>query len=99
MFEGTDVKWLCMNQILLYPPLIPCLELKQFRELGYFVFPFHSYDVFVLLNTSALSGTLFSVWSTRIQRNTPCNFFLVRKAFFCFVGILAYRIPDRKDFI
>lgn len=84
--------------------------IKLLREVGYFVFPFHSYDVFVLLKyvDYALSGTIYfqsgrpmpTRLFNRIQSNTPCNFFLYRKLF-SLVGILAgtvaYRTPGRKD--
>ena len=94
-------------------PLVSAINsmfgVKRFREVRYFVFPFQSYDVFVLYVDYALSGTIYfqsgrpmpNRLFNRIQSNTPCNFFLYGKLFSLVVGILAgtvaYRTPGRKD--
>lgn len=92
-------------------PLVSAINsmfgVKQFKEVGYFIFPFHLYDVFKYVDY-ALSGTIYFQCGrpmpnrlfNRIQSNTPGNFVLYGKLF-SFVGILArtvaYRTPGRKD--
>lgn len=103
------MKWLSTNQNLLYPPLIPCLELNS---LGSGVLrisvPFIWRICLAKYVDYALSGTIYfqsgrpmsNRLFNRIQTNTPCNFFLYGKLF-SLVGILtgtvAYRTPGRKD--